>query len=244
MTPSYKPFRLINSQELQTIEHTLSRYLNLWNEQYALFPLNLTLSTAPTMPVTNQPCQIANHHQKDLVLWYDSPNQLIKHSLFGDRADCFDAISQAQFLLLLEQLLNTKELNSQTANITDDQRAKDWFYRGAPTITMTLKSKHEAINLYLHPHYVLSILPYSPTAHKPKSTLASALAEESLHCQIDFKPLSLRLQDLQQLRRGDVIKMDHRLNEPLHLVHQQQLISHVELGASQSLKSIQITSLL
>lgn len=244
MTLSYKPFRLINQRELQDIQQRLTQSLQIWNTQYALFPLTLTLSTALQKPIDNQNYYTAHHEKQALALWFDSPKTLLKTSLFGDMADCFDAISQSLFMLLLEQLLDTKNLNSQCADCFDESLQKDWFYKGAPTMTMTLTTNNQTITLYLHPQYVLSMLKTSPIPQKPKSTLDDALSKERLHCQIECHPLSLRLQELQSLKIGDVIKLNHPLDKPLHLVHQQTTFADVELGASQSLKSIQIMSLL
>ena len=77
---------------------------------------------------------------------------------------------------------------------------------------------------------------------KPKAKLEETLTYQRLKCQVNLAPFSLTLNDLMQLKIGDLIKTDHRLNEPLVLKHQEQVICPVTLGEMNFFKSIQIVS--
>ena len=228
MNSIFKPYRLINDMELATLQQSFDTALQGWNNLHAMFPLSCRLGLGPTKPANHdhcwakaQPtCKTDNH---DL--------SVIKQSLFGDQSDCFNTLAEALFMDLLNQLLGTQS----------PEPMDDWFYTGTPSLTLTLCCAGKTIALYLHPEWVLDALPLQTLSKKQLSTLDQALTTQPVNLNVELNPLSLKLADILRLSIGDVIKTDHPITEPAQLSHQNKSICNVEIGISNSYKSIQIS---
>ncbi len=234
MNSTCKPYRLINAQELNELQLAFEKNLQIWNEQYALFPLSCELTKNPTPPT-----------QTTCLMFYDNANaplsivggefedrNIIKHHLFGDTSECFNTTSDALFIALINQLFDTQTLQLQTEPNLDE-----WFYHGSPCLALRLN----AITLYLHPQWVLNALPSYTKTQNPLINLTEAFDPQSIQLQVELNPASLRLNDVIHLQVGDVIKTDHPITTPLQLKQNQHLICTAEIGKTHSYKSIQLT---
>lgn len=242
MNDNFKPFRLINDREIKELQQSFSQSVLLWNEQYALFPLSCSLGRIPNTHHIDKGYVLGTEQKQPIALLTHFDLSTIKTCLFGDESECFDAISQPFFIGLLNQLLGTHSLEIQASDGTEAFRLKEWFYAGAPSLILTLKSAAQSMRLYLHPQWVLNALSPHETMQKSISHLCEALDPHVLRCQVDLNPVSLPLEDIIRLQVGDVIKTDHPLTAPLLLQQNQQTVCHVEIGEIDHYKSIQITS--
>lgn len=215
MTSTFKPYRLINALELQSLQQDFDNTLQHWNKEHALFPLSCRLDLGPT-----KPSQIINSHDISTI----------KHSLFGDESTCFDAIAEDLFTTLLNQLFGTQP----------KAPVDDWFYPGSPALTLTLSCSDKTMQLYIDPQWVLNALP-SHTYRKPSATpLQDALATQQIKLHVELTSLPLSLSEILRLQVGDVIKTDHPITEPAQLVQHDLPICSVDIGKFNSYKSIQI----
>jgi len=242
MTDTIKPFRLINECEIKRLQQTIASNLSLWNEQYAMHALSLTLRAKCKPPQCDNYRLFITDTGQPVALLLTEDLSVLTHCLFGDLSECFNPISEIHLITLLNQLLGTESLQPQPVGKREGFIHETWFYKGAPTLRLTLSEAQYFLTVYLHPQWVLQALPKAKKIQKPKSDLQKALASQVLHCQIELAPLPLALNDVLQLQPGDVIKTDHPLSSLLLLNHQQQTICHVEIGANNYFKSIQIAS--
>lgn len=242
MNATFKPYRLVNDLELGYLQQIFERKLQDWNKDHALHPLSCQLSRAPacsphtpaSRPLEDSRLPAAS--PQDPAFLFDKQDlSIIKHSLFGNQSDCFNTQANALFMTLINQLMGTPSLHDSQLEF------EDWFYSGTPSLTLTLKNSCGSMNIYLHPQWVLNALPSNDRIKKPTIPLQEALASQQLNVQVELKPMPLRLADIIRLQVGDVIKTDHPITEPAQLSHQQQSICSVEIGKSNSFKSIQIT---
>ena len=235
MTKKYKPYRLINQPELQELRAYFSIKLEEWNERYALFPLALEIVSKPLSPIETS-SNVWGSNQQVIALIPQQSTPMMTCCLFGDESDCFNSISNELFKGLLEQLLEISDLKPGQKN-----ELEEWFYRGSPSLKLTLQGTHDSLDIYLHPNWVLGKLPvmrgFNKSGIKP---IEDALDEENLSLNVAFLPISLSLDDMMCLQVGDVIKTDHLLTSPLVLQHQKQTIAQVDIGENNHQKSIQI----
>lgn len=234
MNQTFKPYRLISCAELRAIQKNFEHIIHQWNDEYALHPLNCSVSRTPkilTVPPLEDYILIG-----DVALLVQPDWAIIKHCLFGDHSACFDAQSKSLFSILLNQLLGTQSLQLKKA--PDRPSIKDWFYTGAPSLVMTI---NQVMTIYLHPQWVLSALPLPELTQHPLAKLSDALAAEKVNLHVELNPVPLKLTDMVRLKVGDVIKTDHLLTTPLRLSINQKTICSVDIGKENSHKSIQIT---
>lgn len=243
MSAQFKPFRLINSQELQAILQTFANQLRAWNQQYALFSLSASVNAHPKAPNAQEGTLFYTKEKKPLAFIAENNLSLVKEAVFGDLSDSFNPISKKFLIELIKSLLQSQNLEQCTL-AADESIHKDWFYTGAPSLALNLSTVNHSLTVYLHPQWVLEQLPIHERIHKPKALVQEALASQALNCEVQMKPLQLPLEDIIRLKIGDVIKTDHLLSEPLRLVHKQQTICQAEAGSTNLYKSIQIKSVL
>lgn len=237
MTKRFKPFRLINELELRKLEQDLSNNLQVWNTEFALFPLSLKLDCNPKpQAVAGGSVFVADNQA--VALLPEQNLSVLMHCLVGDLSDCFADISNSLFLTLLQRLFGTGLIEN-CASVHDE-----WFYTGSPSLALTLRSGEYSLNIYLHPQWVLHALPRNEQPSIPKIPLQEAFDSQVLHCQVELHPLTLQLDKLLRLKPGDVIKTDQSLATPMLLKHQQQTICQATPGETNQSKSIQIVSLL
>lgn len=243
MNLNAKPYRLINPNELMMLQEKFERIIQLWNDKHALLPLSCVLSHALT-PVSTHECTLLLDGANAQALLLNSDYAIIKHSLFDDASDAFNAISQTLLMVLINELLGTTSLTQQSCPPSAN---KEWFYTGAPTLALILTNStngtclHPNITLYLHPQWVLCALPKNHNSKIKPIAIHKAIDTKKIDLQVALIPVPLPLKSMLNLRVGDVIKTDHPLTAPLHLNHQQQTVCHVDIGITNAYKSIQIT---
>lgn len=246
MNSTCKPYRLINTQELNELQLAFEKKLQLWNEQYALSPLSCELTRNPTPPIQHTCLMFYGNAHPIALLHSNSPlplvgeglgvrvnvRAIIKHHLFGNTADCFNTISDTLFITLINQLFDTP-----TSQLQIEPNLDEWFYHGSPCLALTFNT----ITLYLHPQWVLNALPSHTKTQNIITNLTDALDPQPIQLQVELNPVSLRLNDVIRLQVGDVIKTDHPITTPLQLKQNQHLICTVEIGETHSYKSVQLT---
>ena len=233
MNSNYKPYRLINTQELLELQLAFEKKLQPWNEQYALFPLSCELTRNPTTPaIQNNAIMFYDNAQPIALLPLVEERAIIKHHIFGDTSDCFNAISDMLFITLINQLVET-----QTQQLQARPNVDEWFYQGSPCLALTLNT----IPLYLHPQWVINALPSYPKVQKTIANLTDALEPQPIQLHVELNPVSLQLNNILRLRVGDVIKTDHPITTPVQLKQNQHFICTAEIGETRSYKSIQLT---
>jgi hypothetical protein len=238
MSTKIKPFRLINSQELKELQHRFDSNLLLWNKEHALFAFNCHLSCTQNTEQLDNEFVTFTEQEQPVALLAQHDFSAIKHCLFGDVADCFNTTSNILLIELLNQVLELKWLQQKP----DSPSLDEWFYPGSPSLRLTLTEGDQAMTLYLHPQWVLDILPRHPLINKSIDGLHDALERQLLHWHVDLHPVVLPLIDMLHLQVGDVIKTDHPISMPFLLKAEQQTLCQVDIGESEHYKSIQITS--
>ena len=133
MTIKYKPFRIVNCQELSELQQRFVNNLALWNNQHALFPLTCTLRCDPKPNLLDSGVVFMTEQEQPVAMLVQKELSVIKNCLFSDDSDCFDAISETLFIALLNQLLGTESLQRQPNNPHLDE----WFYKGTPSLAIT-----------------------------------------------------------------------------------------------------------
>ncbi len=238
MNSKFKPYRLINGTELSYLQQAFACKLQHWNDVHALFPLSCQLRRNPKLLRSTQFHHVTNDANCSFALLDKSCLSFIKYSLFDDPSACFDAVTETLFMALLSQLLGTRV---QMLGQGPTYICEDWFYTGAPTLALALTCVNETITIYLHPQWVSDALPSNYRSKKSPATLHEALATQRLQLHVGLNPLPLKLADIIRLQVGDVIKTDHPITDPLKLTHQQQTICNVDIGKSNTTKSILTT---
>lgn len=238
MSNQFKPYRLINSRELNELQQTFADNLNPWNEQYALLPLHCQLRNQFKCPQSNQWHLFSTETGLPVALITEHGLSGIKHALFGELAACFNHIGQFLMHSLIKHLFENDSLQmSKTDNIPVEQ----WFYNGSPALALTLNPE---LTVYLNPQWVITLLPTHETLREVKSDLYVALSPQTIQCQVELNPVSLQLKDVLQLQVGDVIKTDHLITQPLLVKKHKQPICKATLCETNQHKSIEIKSLL
>ena len=238
MNIKIKPFRLINSQELEQLQHRFDNNLRLWNEEHALFALNCHLRCTHKIGQLDNEFVTLTEQDQPVALLAKHDFPAIKHCLFGDIADCFNTISETLSIKLLIQVLGLKWLQQETASPI----LNDWFYTGTPSLTLIVSGDTQSMTVYLHPQWVLDVLPKHPLINKSTDNLDDALETQLLLWHVDLNPVVLPLANMLQLQVGDVIRTDHPLTMPLLLKTEHQTLCQVDIGETNQYKSIQITS--
>lgn len=235
MTSQVQPFRLLGSQEIALIEKNLAQIINDWNEKAACLSLHLQLNCTKKQSI---PVNVVLLSQQNSVIALLEQHcfSSFQNCLFNDDSPCFAPVSLTLFNQFLSELLGLDSTRISRENWQEN----DWFYPGSPALILTLSTIKEAFNIYLHPQWVLSKLPKTARKLKPLKPLDNALAPQDLMLEVHLQAFQLPLNHLLHLQVGDVIKLDHRLDQPLQLQHQQQTLSQVQAGQHNSFKSVKL----
>lgn len=80
----------------------------------------------------------------------------------------------------------------------------------------------------------------------PLVSLGKAIAEESVRLDVQFKPISLTLGQIQALRFGDVVPINHRLENPIAVeIHKEDsamhLLCYAWLGQRDGMVAVELT---
>lgn len=255
-----KPYRLVNSTELQQISQHCTAVLDEWNKYYSLNPISLSVSLPAKdglITLSHSECSegspsigAVSYDRRSLttfgmvgeplLLMEGCHSTLMNHCLFGEDQPCFNSSSEALLLVLLNQLLSTEHTTLQ-ANIAT---AQDWIYPGSTCLLLTLTCVSYQINLLLHPDWVYRFLPGIKTTANRLCSLNEVVAAEEVTLELTLIPMNLPLHQLMNMQIGDVLVSDHAIHSPVALAHQKQALAQTELGQFCHYKSIQLKEFL
>lgn len=227
-----KPFRFINSSERNELEQYFYRVVQEWNHEYSLIPFTINLAGPPPDLCIDASLTISNENQP-LALIDKNYLSIINHVLFNQNAPCFDSLSQELFNRLLEQLFEIPRCTVQT---TTNKPA--WFYPGTTCLTLTLSTDNSHLLLILNPDWVYQQLPQIKNIKNNMIHPDKSIEDQKITLNVELDSITLFLNQLLNLQKGDVIATDHQITSPMRLTFQEQLITHAELGQSLHHKSI------
>jgi hypothetical protein len=229
-----KPYRLINSVELEQIQARFRQSLATWNEQYSLHPLSLQVSIPDKDYIITQNGLIDSGTYQPIMLIDEGHQSLINYALFGVLDDDFNATSDKLMLHLFTQMLH-----SAPCAMSSNQVPTDWIYPGSTCLLLTFSCEQHALLCLLNPEWVYHLL--SADKHrKPKAlhTLDEALAYKQLTLSLELDAINIPFKQLMELQLGDVLVTDHKLAQPLNLIHEQKHVASTELGQQSEYKSV------
>ncbi len=230
-----KPYRLINTFELEQIRLPLQQAVELWSHDYCITPLHLELAPPPKGFSLGQTMGI---HQGELLIALIDTDYLsfFNYALFGQDLPEFTPCSVSLFSLLLQNLFH---LTTPQIRVTHIEQST-WFYKGSTSLILTLRNEDSSIQFILNPDFVYKQLPKIGIGQHPISALETALEEQKTQLTIDLEIFSISVDQLMRLEKGDVLTTDHPITTPIYLKHNQHPIAAVELGQTSMSKSIQL----
>ncbi|KTD51323.1 FliM/FliN family flagellar motor C-terminal domain-containing protein [Legionella quateirensis] len=228
-----KPFRLINSFELQELSRQCLRELQNWNTLYTLHPVTMELHV-PTKEYSPNEGYSIKENDSTLACIDTHYLNVLNQALFGKDNPCFNSVSQELFSVLIHQLLKVNQctIDSETSS------TQDWFYRGSTSLLLRLACCTFQFTIILHPNWVYQNLPQRNSQRTQPVSLEEALANQTLALNLELHPLTLPLHQLITLSVGDVIATDHPISAPMSLTQNHQLVARADLGQSNHFKSI------
>lgn len=229
-----KPFRLINTLELNTLTSHFSPVLQHWSDEYAMASCTLQL----TLPPENySPANIVHIRSGDgaLAMIEAHYSEVMNHILFGEHKSCFNSVSQELLLILLNDLFKVDNC------IVEDNIHKsppNWFYKGSTCLLLTLSTEQNGVTIIINPDWVYQTFPLGKSVSTNFSSLDEALGDQLLNINLELLPFHLPINQLINIQVGDVIATDHSLATPLRVMQENQVLAHAELGQSAHYKSI------
>lgn len=228
-----KPYRLINSSELKKLTEHISALVSAWNHEYCLHDFEVQLSK-PDAKDKNAALLIQDDLAQPLALLDATYLNAVQHALFGIQDPSLDEVSTLIFSRLIETLFNAQH-NLITHH---NEEAHKWLYAGSTALMLQLQSQEHSLSILLHPDWVYKELPLQKSHASTLSSLDDALSKESVTLELQLSPMILPMGQLFQLQIGDVIKSDHPITSPLHLMQEQERVALAQLGQAASHKSI------
>lgn len=229
-----KPYRLINSYEMEELNQHFTQVTQHWSDEYTLTPFISDLASPPKDYAVHNGLKILADNQTIAII-EEQYLCVLNQILFGKNEPCFNSVSQELMLILLQKLLKSEQCNISKTTET----IPNWFYKGSTCLLLTLSTNNNNnITITLNPEWVYQYL--SPNTAVPTNfdSLGDALAEQVLTLSLDLIPLSLPINQLINIQIGDVIVTDHPITTPLRLTQNGQLVAQAELGQSLHHKSI------
>jgi len=229
-----KPFRLINTLEINTLTNHFSQVLQDWNDEYAMDSCTLQLTLPPEnySPANIVPLRSGND---SLAMIEEHYSEVMNHILFGEHKSCFNSVSQELLLILLNDLFKVDDC------IVDENIQKNppnWFYKGSTCLLLTLSTEQAGVTIIINPDWVYQTFPVGKSVSTNFSSLEEALGDQLLNINLELLPFHLPINQLINIQVGDVIATDHSLATPLSLMLESQVLAHVDLGQSAHHKSI------
>jgi hypothetical protein len=230
-----KPYRLINSFELNQFQERFAHALERWNEQYSFYPLSLHVSLLDKDSKITQKSFIESGAYHPIARIDEDYHSLLNYVLFGEDEPSFNATSDELILVLLTQLLSSAPC-SFNDQIND---SSSWIYPGSTCLLVVFSCEQQQVHCFLNPDWVYHLL----AADKRKSLKAvhpldEALAEESLALNLELNAMKIPFKQLIDLQVGDVLLTDHKINQALPLMQEQRRIASAELGHISEHKSL------
>ncbi len=229
-----KPYRLINSFEMDQLNRHFSQVIQSWSHEYARTPLMMNLEA----PADNYSINNGFHilaEQTPLAIIEEHYIGLFNQILFGENKPGFNSVSQELMLILLNQLFKVEHCFIEEGVV---QPSPNWFYRGSTCLILTLSINQNNIAIILNPDWVYQCLSPNKTVKNNLCSLDEALAEQTLTLNLELLPLNISVKQLLNIQPGDVIVSDHPITTPLSLTRNNQVLAQAELGQSSHYKSI------
>ncbi|MFI4962595.1 MAG: FliM/FliN family flagellar motor C-terminal domain-containing protein [Legionellales bacterium] len=228
-----KPYRLINSKELHTLQQQVDKVLEHWNDTYSIEPLRAQLFPwVKSHTLTDSLAILQN--QKTQALMDRHYLSVMNQAVFNTDAPCFNSASQELFISLINQLFDTNNCSIQNDLVTPP----NWFYKGTTCLRVSLSCASSNCSLILNPDWVYQQLPNIHLSKSKPSSLEAALGMQQLDLNLELIPVLLPLKQILALQKGDVIATDHALTKHLRLTQNQFLIAEAQLAPSECPKSI------
>lgn len=228
-----KPYRLINSAQLDKLYALFADTLELWNQNYSLHPVTLGISV-PTPNNVNTYCYYVKDAQEQILACIpDDYYHLLNQALFGEQDDAYKPCSEELFLRLLAELFHTEACSMQTVD-----KQLSWLYPGSAAVVLHFSCTSSTCSILVNPAWVHQALPLKKKQQQNLSSLDEALAKKNLRLSVELDSMTISLQQLLDLQIGDVIKTDHQCSDRLRLVYEQKTYATTELGALATTKSI------
>lgn len=228
-----KPYRLINSLELEKLSLHVQPILEHWKNNYCLMPLTMELFL-PHKNYAPEEQFLITLDNMPLASISQNYTEVLNQVLFGVNKPCFNATSQELILILLNLILKTEHSTLAAASSS----TQDWFYRGSTSLILNLHSATDHFTITLHPDWVYQNIPILQTTAKNLKRLDDAVANHNLALSLELTSITLPLHQLVSLKAGDVIATDHPIGAPVHLKQQDQVVAEADLGQSSHYKSI------
>lgn len=237
MNTLFKPYRLINADEVQTLQRRFNTAIVHWNETYSTKCIQVQLTPTTANPIKeDEELFLLHHHNQSIALLENHYVSFITSALFDEQSISFNDAGHAVFMILIDDLFSLESVQK----ISNTTCINDWFYPGSPGLTLTLTHNQHRLNLYLDPDWIINQLPKPQKSMQALSPLKQALSAQVIHLDVQFESLYLSISQLLTLQIGDLIQTDHVLSAPLHLNHQQHSLFQVNAGQVQENKSIQL----
>jgi len=228
-----KPYRLINTLELNQFNTNFFNTIDYWNQQYSLHPLTLNVSIPTKEFIKTQTWFVEDNQGQLLACISNDVHQFLNYSLFGEEDSCFNSCSEELFMLLLSQAFNTDFCLLNKIN-----KEVDWLYPGSTCLLVHLYCNASSISMLLNPDWVYQNLPLATKTNPGITPLEDGLAEKSLILSLELSSMSIPIKQLMDLQIGDVIATDHGCSRPMQLAHKRKTFATAELGKTLENKSV------
>jgi len=234
-----KPYRLINTSEMQLLSRHFTKAIQQWNDEYSVVPLNLQLTVpAKTYTITDR---VMIHANNQLLATITGDHlSTLNQALFQQNKPCFNATSQKLIVLLVNKLLKTEGCTIAKKMAQPPQ----WCYAGSTCLILTIGLDKNTFTVILSPDWVYQQLPKTRQDTKQLHCFEDALADQRITLNLELIPSTFSVLSLAKIQAGDVITSDHLMTTPLNLMQGNQIIAQAELGQSLQHKSIILKRLL
>lgn len=230
-----KPYRLINSFELQQLNKHYSELIDSWTTEYCVHEMTVDLKIPPKNTLIEDVLIILSNN-KPLAFIDKHYLSCINYSLFGEDHKDFNPCSSDIFSILINKLFGTEQMSIEEAA----HPIPNWLYPGSTCLALTLTCNEQHVKLVLNPEWVYQQLPSLTSQKSVLNSFDKALETRTLRLNIELNPINISLNHLITLQVGDVLSTDHLIGDPVQVKQANQLIAHAELGQFSSQKSISL----
>ncbi|PJD92371.1 MAG: hypothetical protein CK426_08935 [Legionella sp.] len=230
-----KPYRIINTHDLTLLSQKVNQQLHQWSEEFALHPLYCSLSL-PAKESMLQECISIEAEKKTIACSENNLIALLQYAVFNHQDACFTPASHALATSMLGLVFTTDVFFNEQSCF----HPIEWSYSGSTCLQMTLYCGLHRTTLFLSPSWVYQQLPPLKKKQTGLSSLEHATQTISLPLTLELEAFSLPLQQLLELKNGDVLVSDHAIESPLALVYNKKHIAHATHGKTSHFKSLSI----
>lgn len=232
-----KPYRIMNAIELEQIKKQCSEVIQSWRETYCLYPLDFIM-TPPEKGKRPEMMYPIQQNNSPVAFIEKSALSFTNWVLFGEDLPAFNECSKELLFLFIQSLFS----NENCLMKEEETVLPDWFYPGSTSLILTLFSHGKTLDLIISPEWVHNKLPQKNNKESlSPGSLDEALDQITIQLSLQLAPMTIPLEQLIHLQKGDLLVTDHSLLNPIQIVHTHQPIAEAELGSSASHKSIILT---